>query len=484
MFVLILSVVCISSAVYAEDDITLVINGEKVESDVSPMIINSRTMVPVRVLFSAFGADVVWNDIFRQVVVTTDNSVIIFTIDSKIAYVNGYSKTLDAAATIINGRTLVPVRFVSEALGYEVDWHASKRIVYITGSEPEKEPEQAPVVKPDNKFENNTSSDDSELKSVNVQKQSGQVSISVKLDKSVTPKVMTLSSPDRIVFDFYGAKQICDDSKVLFEDFDVTAVRWASHEDYARIVVESKTKLKYSVDSSGSVCKIIVYTSNNSSTVPITPSTAPVDTPSYNKNAPLVVVDAGHGGKDCGAVGRDENGDVVVYEAHVNLDISLRVQQRLINNGINVIMTRTTDVSLGDVVMSDLVKRADIANDANADLFISVHNNSHTTPDATGTTVLYAGLANSGNYGISSYELAQIMQDELVDATGLKDRGLTKSPGIVVLKRTDMPAVLLECGFVSSYNDQKFLTDNDKLNEIADAICDGIITALKKMGKL
>ncbi|MBQ4526721.1 MAG: N-acetylmuramoyl-L-alanine amidase [Clostridia bacterium] len=486
-----ITTICITSSAYADDKITLMINGKRIESDVSPLIVNNRTLVPVRTLFTTFGADVVWNDLFRQVVVTTDNTVMIFTVDSKIAYVNGLSKTLDSPVTIINGRTFVPVRFVSEKLGYSVDWNATKRIVYISGKEVISD-DVPPVgdssvipddVQPDINDDNKTPQYQTDFKSVSVSNRSDSVVVKVLLSSEVKPKIMELKSPDRIVLDFYAVNQICDDGKKFYDNSKVSAIRWATHDEYTRLVVECSEKLRYKIDTSTSACTLTVFTPGGNS-VTDNGDSSQLETPVIIGDAPLLVIDAGHGGNDCGAVGRDEEGNVVVYEADVNLDIALRVEQRLVSRGIEVIMTRTADTELGSSVMADLVNRAEIANDADADLFISIHNNAFTSPDATGTTVLYAGLSNSGGYEITSQELAQNIHKLLVKATGLKDRGLTVSPGIVVLKKTNMPAVLLECGFVTSYNDQLVLTNENKLNDIADAICEGIFISLRKMGKI
>jgi len=188
-----------------------------------------------------------------------------------------------------------------------------------------------------------------------------------------------------------------------------------------------------------------------------------------------------HGGHDAGAIGRDEAGNTVVVEKDANLTISLKVRNLLASSGVNVKMTRETDVALGTTQMEDLVARATLANEAGAVLYISIHNNSFGDPSATGTTVLHAGLSSGSDYGISGEELAQNIQNSLVKATGLKDRGIVKSPEMVVLRRTAMPAVIVECAFVSCPVDQKVLTDPVKIDAIAYAIYEGIMTSLSQM---
>lgn len=466
----------------ASDDLTLVINGKVIDSDVNPMIINNRTMVPVRVLFDTFGADVLWNESLRQVVISTAASVIVFTIDSKTAYIDGVGRTVDVPPTIVNGRTLVPVRFISEVLHYDVVWNGSTRTVYITrpaSNDVNAQPEQSGDTEETELIK---------LKKISASEKSDSCTITVSLSQKLEPKVMKLSSPHRLVFDFYNVEQTCNDSDITFENSSVSEVRWASHPDYTRIVVETASETSYTLKYTSTSCAITVKKTELSDTVDTptkeeTPS-VPTVIPVISGNAPIVVVDAGHGGYDSGAVGRDADGNVVVYEKDANFDIAVRLEERLKSGGINVIMTRSTDVALGDTIMADLVGRAEIANQSKADLFVSIHNNAFTDPEATGTSVLYAGLSNNGGYGISSMELAENILTPLVKATGLKNRGVVRSPEMVVLKRTVMPAVLIECAFVTSYTDQKVLTNDKKLDAIADAIYEGILVSLKKMGKI
>lgn len=102
------------------------------ELDVPPMIKDSRTFVPLRFFGDAIGAKVDWNNEERKVVYTKKDKEIVLFIDKKIAYVNGEEKELDAAPFIKDGRTLVPVRFVSENLDSSVEWNSQERTVRIT----------------------------------------------------------------------------------------------------------------------------------------------------------------------------------------------------------------------------------------------------------------------------------------------------------------------------------------------------------------
>lgn len=116
----------------AADDITVVLDGNTVEFDVAPQIINGRTMVPIRAVFEALGATLDWNATTRTATATIDDYVVKCTIDSKILTVCGESVAMDTAPVIIGGRTLMPLRFAAEAFGCSVSWYGSARTAVIS----------------------------------------------------------------------------------------------------------------------------------------------------------------------------------------------------------------------------------------------------------------------------------------------------------------------------------------------------------------
>ena len=113
------SVICVS------------VNGKTVPFDQPPVLENGRTLVPLRAIFEALGASVEWDAVAQTVRSVKGNNQISLQIGSATMYVNGTPKTLDVAAKIINGRTLVPVRAVSEAFGGKVEWDQYSQTVVI-----------------------------------------------------------------------------------------------------------------------------------------------------------------------------------------------------------------------------------------------------------------------------------------------------------------------------------------------------------------
>lgn len=124
---------CMVSAVPAQaaSDIQVVVNGATLYSDVPPMIVNSRTFVPMSPIFTALDAQVSWDPVYQEVLGRRGTDVVVLQIGNPLVAVNGEVKQMDVAPFIYSGRTMVPAAFIALALGENVDWDAVNRIVYI-----------------------------------------------------------------------------------------------------------------------------------------------------------------------------------------------------------------------------------------------------------------------------------------------------------------------------------------------------------------
>ncbi len=171
-----------------------------------------------------------------------------------------------------------------------------------------------------------------------------------------------------------------------------------------------------------------------------------------------VAIDAGHGGMDYGASynGRREKDD--------NLKLALMVGEILENGGVDVVYTRTTDV------YDTPFQKAAKANAAGADYFVSIHRNAFTTPN-TGSGIETLVYDHSG----IKVDLAENINAEL-EKLGFNNLGVIDRPNLVVLKRTQMPAVLVEAGFIDSDADNALLDAN--YEAAAQAIADGILKTI------
>ena len=119
------------------DEPTMTVNGEEVNIDENgtvPVISNGRTLVPIRAVVEAMGGNVGWNSETSTALLDCDNNHIELTIGSKTAVLNGESKELDTEPVIINTRTMLPLRFVSESFGYDVEWNNEDKSITISGS--------------------------------------------------------------------------------------------------------------------------------------------------------------------------------------------------------------------------------------------------------------------------------------------------------------------------------------------------------------
>lgn len=114
-----------------KDFVKVKVNDKPIIFDVAPIISEGRTLVPLRYIFEALGAEVKWDAATRTVTGSKGSNKIVLRIDSKEAVVNGETRELDVPATIVNGRTLVPARFISESLGAEVLWDGDSKTVII-----------------------------------------------------------------------------------------------------------------------------------------------------------------------------------------------------------------------------------------------------------------------------------------------------------------------------------------------------------------
>ena len=190
-----------------------------------------------------------------------------------------------------------------------------------------------------------------------------------------------------------------------------------------------------------------------------------------------IVLDAGHGLPDGGAVGI--NGSI---ESTLNLAIAKKVEKKLRKKGYEVIMTRCDDNSLSPEGLSiaarkkdDMHKRLEIINSSGADIFVSIHMNKFPDSKYKGAQIIY-----SQNYE-NSKTLALCLQERFHKIkNNTSKRSVMAAPkSIFLLKNAQIPAVIAECGFLSNYEEEKLLNDEDYQAELADAIYKGILDYYK-----
>lgn len=186
-----------------------------------------------------------------------------------------------------------------------------------------------------------------------------------------------------------------------------------------------------------------------------------------------IVLDAGHGEPDGGAVGKTGS-----KEQELNLKIAKILQGFLEQCGMEVVMTRADEQGIYDSEgtirnkkRSDMKNREKLMNDSEADMFLSIHMNKFTDSKYSGPQVFYSSNKDE------SKELAQILQEELIAVLNpSSQREIKKATNdIYLLKKAKIPAVLVECGFLSNAEEEKKLKDEEYQKEIAWAIYCSII---------
>ncbi|WP_435925382.1 N-acetylmuramoyl-L-alanine amidase [Paenibacillus sp. DYY-L-2] len=422
--------------------------------------VKGNVMIPIRVVVEELGFDVEWKKQTRTVTIQQTGTVLKLVVDKTTATVNGKEIKLAAAPILATDTTLVPLRFVGEQMGLTVSWNNEKKAAYL--------------ITPDSGSGNGTGGSTGNTAPGDGGGQSGETpavtenlanvggisfsenQLMIAVDKNVKPSIFTMTGPDRIVVDIPNAKfadtfsnnQMLDQTKNGYIDVtdypDVSKVRYALFSEQPstiRVVLDMNYAKNYELINNNDGL-IIVNLNTDSGTVP------------GGGGKKLVVIDAGHGGSDPGAISVTKK-----KEKDFNLAVVLKVQELLKQESdIDFVLTRSSDT------YPTLQDRVKIANDLNADLFISVHANSGSAT-ATGVETYYTRS--------ESKALANVMHKYLVESSGLKDRGV-RTKSLHVTRETKMPAVLLECGYLSNKSDDAVLYTADFQNRVAEGIVKGI----------
>lgn len=198
-----------------------------------------------------------------------------------------------------------------------------------------------------------------------------------------------------------------------------------------------------------------------------------VNSDKVEKKEYTVVLDAGHGSSDSGKVGI--NG---VLEKDINLSISKKTKKYLEKRGIRVVMTRDKDESLaegenGNRKVQDMKARVKRINDTKPDLAVSIHQNSYHEESIHGAQVFYYEHSESGEKD------ARILQEALLAVDPDNTRQVKANTTYYLLKRTEVPILIVECGFLSNQEEAEKLASEDYQKEIAKAIANGIESCLK-----
>lgn len=191
-----------------------------------------------------------------------------------------------------------------------------------------------------------------------------------------------------------------------------------------------------------------------------------------NKKEADVIIDVGHGGSDPGKIGVNK-----ALEKDINLEIAKKVRAILKEKGISVLMTREKDEGLASGSASnkkveDMKERVKLINEVKPKLTVSIHQNSYQTEDVKGAQVFYYSHSQKGE------EMAKILQEAVRKVDSTNKRQAKANDTYYLLKRTEVPTIIVECGFLSNWEEAQKLIDEEYQQKMAEAVCDGILTCL------
>lgn len=433
----------------AANQTKIILDGQELTlpNDVEVVNVRNNIMIPIRVVAENLKFNVNWDQKTQNVSIQQGSKAISLTVGQQEAIVENSNVTLNIAPQMIKNTVVVPLRFVSEEMGLRVGWNNKEKIVTLTNT--------ASVPSSPSNGNGNEGATNlvHEINYANNQ-------LVVSMDQEVTPVITTLKNPERIVVDFPSTDfgnmgqvlPVGSMGKLDTSDFpNVSEVRYSLFKNdpaQVRIVIELNNVSSVNYSQQYVAGKFILDLSMVNGPTPATPVT---------DGKKVVVIDPGHGGSDPGTISFTNK-----PEKNFTLALGLKVQALLEQEpNIEVIMTRETDVY---PTRSERVK---LANDLNADVFVSIHGNSVTaSPQVSGTETFYYQRA-------SSKELANIIHKHLIEALGFKDRGV-KNGSLQVIRETTMPAVLLEIGFISNKDEEEAMMSESTQDKAAQAIVDGI----------
>lgn len=182
----------------------------------------------------------------------------------------------------------------------------------------------------------------------------------------------------------------------------------------------------------------------------------------------LVVIDAGHGGFDCGATGASGS-----HEDDLNLAVAQCLREELIRSGAQVIMTRKDEEAIAPTKDEDMEKRRQIIADSHSDIVVSIHMNSYEDPHTRGHIVYFMQGSTQGQ------RLAQAIGSSMDESLDKERKNNVQSNDYFILKSGNQPCVLVECGFITCPEEEAKLLDADYQEQVGEAICDGITEYFK-----
>lgn len=506
----------------------LEIDKKEIESTAKPINYQNRVLVPVRTISENLGFTVDWQQETQKVIITNgegkDYKLELGIKDEKILLNEKEIKTDVYPKLVVFGkdetRTMVPIRLVAEAFNQEVNWNQEKQTVEITHKKEEKAYKQDAKAK--------TKKEKEPVKEQNKEKETKpetkEKESLVEVDGNIVKiknikgkyKISTLDNPTRFVIDVEDAKIKEEVKKYTNTISGITEIRVANNEKGLRVVLDAGNipKDSFNLEVMELENNLAIYIkdlrqeknfesifeekekefekntkkeSSKPDTVPDTselesiindinkakkeaPTVTPIETKinkdgliDRTKESTLIVIDAGHGGKDSGALSTDKKS----MEKTIALQTAQKLEVALNEKGYKTFMSRSDDTFV------DIYKRARTSNSINATLFISLHCNStpsNNRENVDGVEVLYAPRERVKRKSEDQSKFAKLLLNNILAETNANSRGIKARPDLVVLNSTDATAALIEMGFMTNSKELANLEDDEYQNKIVSGI--------------
>ena len=449
---------------------SLKVDGEFITTPMPPIIFNDSALVPVREILESMGAVVEYYPLSKQVFISHNNNFMRLKINNnevdfndETLYVPGDITPMLISLEGGEAKTMIPVRFVAETFGFDVEFDGENGIINIlTPTETNK-----------------ITIYDYKCKKTN----SDTTTLEIKLDAPVdTISKPAVTAANVLYLDVENAKYSISNSI----DINIGAIkrlRVGLHDNYTRVAIDLDDFKTYKVVLADNKKTILITVTSNktdndnenvNNSQNNTNNNDNNDNTNINNGEKIVVIDAGHGGSDPGACVTVD--DTLYDEKSINLRVALKIRDILENNNIKVMMTRDDDTFLS------LPERSDFANINNAVFFVSIHSNSATTKTADGYEIYYSKQNNTDFTGLTSNELAKSISNSLSKNVSTRNRGV-KSADHVVTKLSIMPAVLVEIGFMTNPEEFELMQSDEYTDDFAKGVAEGIIAVFDDVNK-
>ena len=410
---------------------TVKVDNAQINTEYSPYTLNGRTFVPIRELTESLGAKVDWDTNTKSATVNFGNMVVKLKIDSSTVYINDNKKNIEVNSIpkfvlYPNGetKTMVPLRFLSETLGFNVSWEESTKTAFINTTKQieEKEPKSVSIEEDDKEIKK----DKQKTEENNAKNSAGVKTSSLSNAKANSEPIKESSGTKRVSF----ISNIEKNETNKLNQKDEKDLYTSAGLDINEVNKLEEQKVTRTLKAEGKL---------------------------------TVVIDPGHGGIDSGAIVSSG-----LTEKELNIKVAKKLKEKLEDSNIEVIITRDSDEYI------KLVDRTAMANDSNAELFLSIHFNSSDNRNARGIESLYANEKNVKIKSTIQSYFAQELQNALIKATNSPSRGIKNRPDLVVLNKTKGVAALVELGFMSNPEDYLLITNDEYLDKLVDGLFNGI----------